>query len=95
MLDEHPDDQRSLVNSRDQYERTPLHYSAFLGDLEITFMLLEAGAGVYNVDFKHRTACHYAAIKDYTSVFKTLLKYGDSNSNNDGSEGTFDRAGSL
>ena len=51
---------RALIESRDNYGRTPLHACAVSGGVEALQVLVEGGCDVTSVDDEQRTAVHWA-----------------------------------
>ena len=56
--------------------KTPLHYAAEYGNLEIAVLLLDAGANARHVDDDKATALHHAAVGGFVDVAKLLLHHG-------------------
>ncbi len=56
--------------------QTPLHWSVYRGNLEITTLLLEAGADPNKLDFIERTPLFSSAQNEDIAITKLLLKYG-------------------
>ena len=55
---------------------TPLHTSVNRGNLEMTTLLLEAGADPNKLNSIKRTALFISAPDDKIAIIKLLLKYG-------------------
>ena len=56
--------------------KTPLHYAAEYGNLEIAGLLIDAGANVRHIDDDKATALHHAAVGGFVDVAKLLLAHG-------------------
>ncbi|CEG47005.1 transient receptor potential ca2 channel (trp-cc) family protein [Plasmopara halstedii] len=56
--------------------RTPLHWAAVSGALEVVDILLEAGADPNFQDARGRTPLHWAARLNRTNILRSLLKAG-------------------
>ena len=52
------------VNSRDHHSKTPLHYAARIGDLDLGKLLIQLGAQLNPMDFKGRTPAGLAEEKE-------------------------------
>lgn len=66
-----------LREQRDQYKRSPLHYAAFLGQINSCRCLLEAGWALA-MDAFGRTPLHYAALGNQAAIIEQLLSKSDS-----------------
>ena len=69
LLKANPD----LVSSKDDYQRTPLHWAAMTGYKAVVAWLLAKGANVNAADNWGETPLHYAAGKNHKAVVKLLL----------------------
>ena len=56
--------------------KTPLHYAAEYGNLEIAVLLLGAGAKARHIDDDKATALHHAAVGGFVDVARLLLAHG-------------------
>ena len=56
--------------------KTPLHYAAEYGNLEIAVLLLGAGANARHIDDDKATALHHAAVGGFVDVARLLLADG-------------------
>ena len=63
-----------LVNTRDQYSRTCLHYAASLGQVETIEMMMVTGADPRIKDAYGRTSLHYAAFQDNKDIIELLKR---------------------
>lgn len=61
-----------IVNTRDQYMRTCLHYACSLGQLGSIEMMMMVGADSRLKDIYGRTPLHYAAIQDKKEVAELI-----------------------
>lgn len=68
--------------------RTPLHAAVIAGWVNMTAVLLDAGASVELRDHAGRTALHYAARHGYTGLVRLLLQRGATVNAVDGDERT-------
>ena len=66
------------MNAKSKYGRTPLHFSAQGGHLEVTRALIEAGADVNAKEDKGWTPLHICAEKGHLEVARALIKAGSS-----------------
>ncbi|HOJ50144.1 MAG TPA: ankyrin repeat domain-containing protein [Spirochaetota bacterium] len=72
-------DYKLLINQKDNIGRTPLHYAASLGNIEIVKILLENGANPNILDYSNdyrRTALDYTTNEE---VRKLITNYGGEN----------------
>jgi ankyrin repeat protein len=53
------------VNCKDAHAKTPLHYAARVGDIEIGKLLIQLGAQLNHIDFKGRTPAGLAEEKEH------------------------------
>ena len=67
-------DTGAALNLRIPY--TPLHCSAFLGNISIVRLLIQRGAEVNFQDASDETPLHYASYKGHKKVIQELLKQG-------------------
>jgi len=65
-----------LRGQRDQYKRSPLHYAAFLGQINACRSLLEGGWNLA-MDTFGRTPLHYAALGNQAAIIELLLSKSD------------------
>jgi ankyrin repeat protein len=65
-----------LVNSTDDHDRTPLHYAAGSGSMEVAQLLLEHGADINAQSHGGQTALTYAALRSKPRVAELLLAHG-------------------
>ena len=63
----------ALVNTRDQYSRTCLHYATSLGQIGSVEMMMAIGSDPKIKDAYGRTPLHYAALQDNKEVIETLI----------------------
>ena len=63
-------------NIKDEEGKTPLHYAAIRGWIEIAQVLLEFKADPNLKDKGGYTPYHYAKFNDYTEIVSLLKKYG-------------------
>ena len=63
-------------NIKDEEGKTPLHYAAIRGWIEIAQVLLEFKADPNLKDKGGYTPYHYAKFNDYTDIVSLLKKYG-------------------
>lgn len=63
-----------FFNSRDAFQRAPLHYSASIGDLRMTEALLAHGAHPDLQDKDGFTALMWAAVKGHLAVVQSLIE---------------------
>jgi ankyrin repeat protein len=64
-----------IVNTKDQFERTPLHYACLLGQGTMAQMLLACGASPETLDFRGRTPLHYSSFTVCEQIPRLLLSY--------------------
>jgi hypothetical protein len=64
------------VNVKDVYGRTPLHYAAENGHIEITFLLLQNGAEVNVKSNYGNTPLHWAATQGHVDILHLLVENG-------------------
>jgi ankyrin repeat protein len=64
------------VNVKDVYGRTPLHWAARNGRIEIARLLLQNGAEVNAKDNIGFTPLHFAASKGHVDILQLLVEYG-------------------
>jgi hypothetical protein len=69
---------KALVNSRDEEDRVPLHFSSGYGEEGVVALLIEAGADVDAADANGNTPLHYAAGYGQPAIVKALLAAGAS-----------------
>lgn len=67
-------DRAKKVNTTDQYLRTALHYSCALGNDIITSILLKMGADCRLLDYKGRSALHYASFSSCGKLVPLLIR---------------------
>lgn len=65
----------SAINIASENGGTPLHLAAFWGHLEVTKILLDAGAGTETKNEKRRTALDIAARYSHKAVAELLADY--------------------
>lgn len=63
-----------FFNSRDAFQRAPLHYSASIGDLRMTEALLAHGSHPDLQDNQGYTPLMWAAVKGHTAVVQSLIE---------------------
>lgn len=63
-----------FFNARDSFQRTPLHYSASIGDLRMTEALLAHGAHPDLQDKDGFTSLMWAAVKGHLVVVQSLIE---------------------
>ncbi len=66
----------ALLNLKDKYQRTPLHWAGKYGRPEIIRLLLEKGADINEKDESGRTPLHLAAWYNNTKEMEMLLSGG-------------------
>jgi hypothetical protein len=65
------------INAVDKLGRTPLHYAAFNGDIDIAQLLLENGANINAVDTSKKwTPLFFAVFMKYEDMVDLLIKKG-------------------
>ena len=64
------------VNTKGEYNRTPLHNASIGGHLNVVNILLNAGANVDEIDEDHSTALMLAAHKGHHSIVSQLIANG-------------------
>lgn len=64
-------------NRRDQDRKTPLHYAALKGHIEIAKILLEAGADPNAKDPLDYTPLHFASQYGHPEIIKLLTEYNN------------------
>jgi ankyrin repeat protein len=64
------------VNARDVFSRTPFHFAAITGNIEVAKVLLANKADVNATDKYSRTALHSAAFNGRTAFAKLLIQNG-------------------
>lgn len=67
---------RTLVNTKDNYSRTPLMYAAMTGNFLVIEELLKAGANINMQDENGMTALHHAIQEGYSVIVEDLLLAG-------------------
>ena len=67
---------RADVNARDDYNRTPLHYTANSGNMEVAKVLLENKADIDAKGIHSSTALHIVAWNGNTAFARLLLEKG-------------------
>lgn len=65
-----------LATRADDDERTPLHFAAAHGHVDVCSVLVSAGAGVNAADEDGETPLHYASQLDHGAVVGFLLERG-------------------
>ena len=63
-------------NARDARGRTPLHYAAGMGHLDVVTLLLEYGADINATEESEETALHWAALAGHLDIVRHLLEAG-------------------
>jgi len=66
----------AIINARDSFRYTSLHYTAHHGHTDAMKVLLEAGAKVDVRDGEQNTPLHWAAHNGYDNLTKVLLAVG-------------------
>ena len=66
----------TLINSKDNYCRTPIHYAASYGNLEVMKLLLLNGADIDCKDKNGRTSLHLAVEDGQFEIVKILVEKG-------------------
>ena len=64
------------VNAKDNYGGTPLHYTAFKGNRELTELFISKNADVNVKDKNGTTPLHLAIKKGYNEIAEFLRKHG-------------------
>ena len=64
------------INSLDFHNKSPLHYAARMGDIEIGNLLVKLGAELNLLDFKGRTPAGLAEDKEHFEFADTLERLG-------------------
>ena len=64
------------VNCVDFHNKTPLHYAAKTGNIEIGKLLIQLGAELNILDYKGRTSAGLAEDKEHFNFADTLEKLG-------------------
>ena len=68
---------KKLLNIKDKYGKTPLHYAIYYDRPEIVSLFIKNGASVHSKDKNGRTLLHYS-IKRNRRISKLLIKNGAS-----------------
>jgi len=80
LIDSSRTSDEKLLDSVDGLERSPMHYAASHGRLEVVDTLLNKGARIDLADVCHHTPLHKAAAAGHISVIRTLaLALADTN----------------
>jgi hypothetical protein len=66
----------TLINSFDEYGRTPLHFAVNANNCAMIEYLLKNGADANQCDIQGTTPIHLAAINGSSQTLLTLLKFG-------------------
>jgi ankyrin repeat protein len=74
----------AAIEVRDDYDKTPLHYAAYLGHEAIVKLLLDRGADIEARDEDGQTPLHYAAHLSHEAIVKLLLDRGAATEARDG-----------
>ena len=66
------------IEAKDQFGRTPLHWSCDNGHVQVVKELLEHGADIEAKDNGHWTPLHWACLMEHLAVVNELLSPNDS-----------------
>ena len=83
LLEKLVQDDKSLLQSRDLFQRTALFHTAYRGDLKTFKTLVQAGANVFDRDEAGQSILGAASAGGNTDVVKWLLQHGGVESPND------------
>lgn len=63
------------INASNQFEKAPLHYAAYNGNLKIVKLLVENGADI-NAKYEGANPLYFAALANHPKIMKYLIKHG-------------------
>ncbi len=67
---------RTLVNAKNQWQQAPLHYASYWGHTKLAALLLQHKADVNAQDSDEETPLHDASEQGCTKIIKLLLSHG-------------------